>query len=78
MVAAVVSEILPAEKDMIVVSDDHSNHDLPIGARVTRVPAPTWAASADDGDWYSLGGDDDEVAIDPRDLAIPPGSSGAW
>lgn len=49
-----------------IVSDDHSNHNLPIGALVTSPEAPEWASS--DGDWYTLGGAGDEVAIDPRDL----------
>lgn len=50
-----------------VISDDYSDHNLPIGAVVTKVEAPEWA---DGGDWYSQGGDGDEVAIDPRDLRV--------
>lgn len=47
-----------------VTGDSHSNHGLPIGAIVTRVAPPDWSDSAD---WFTLGGVDDEVSIDPRD-----------
>lgn len=52
----------------IVVSDDFSNHNLPVGAAVTPCPPPSWAAFGDNGNWYTQGGVGDEVAIDPRDL----------
>ena len=50
-----------------IVSDNHSDHNLPIGAIVTPVETPKWAKGTD-ATWYTLGGDEDEVAIDPRDL----------
>lgn len=53
---------------MIVRSDRFSNHGLPIGAVVERTDPPEWFGPDDEGHWYSLGGDGDEVAIDPRDL----------
>jgi len=53
----------------IVVSDKFSDHGLPVGATVARCAAPEWVALGDDGDWYSRGGEGDEVAIDPRDLS---------
>ena len=47
-----------------VVSDDHSNHNLPIGATVQYL-----GTKVDDSvDVYTQGVDDDDVAIDPRDL----------
>lgn len=48
-----------------VMSDNHSNHNLPIGAVVEPCEPPAWASGTD---WYTQGGDGDEVAIDPRDL----------
>lgn len=45
-----------------VISDNHSNHNLPIGATVM------WFGFVDGVDHYTQGGDGDEVAIDPRDL----------
>lgn len=53
-----------------VIGDDHSNHNLPIGALVEQLDtsdAPDWS---DDGvEWYTQGAEGDEVAIDSRDLA---------
>lgn len=49
-----------------VVSDKHSGHGLPVGAVVTPTDAPEWDAGSND--WYTQGGDGDEVAIDPRDI----------
>ena len=46
-----------------VISDEYSNHNLPIGARVTFL-----GYGDDYADLYTQGGDGDEVAIDPRDL----------
>jgi len=52
-----------------VISDNYSNHNLPIGAVVERLDtsdAPDWS---DDGvEWYTQGIEGDEVAIDSRDL----------
>lgn len=45
-----------------VVSDDHSNHNLPVGAIVQ------WFDFVDGVNLYTQGGTDDEVAIDDRDL----------
>jgi hypothetical protein len=50
-----------------VVSDDYSNHGLPIGAEVEPIEGPDWADP--DTDWYTQGIEGDEVAIDPRDLS---------
>ena len=49
-----------------VISDNYSGHGLPVGAVVSKTTAPVWSAFPDE--WYTLGGDGDEVAIDPRDL----------
>ena len=52
-----------------IISDNHSNHGLPIGAKVVQLDtsdAPDWS---DDGvEWYTQGGEGDEVAIDSQDL----------
>jgi hypothetical protein len=48
------------------VRSDTSGHNLPIGAIVTPCPGPAW--SDPDVDWYTQGGDGDDVAIDPADL----------
>ena len=50
-----------------VISDRHSNHNLPIGAQVA------WLEHKDGVDHYTQGGDGDEVAIDPQDLSEPGG-----
>lgn len=55
----------PNGPEFRVVSDNHSNHNLPTGAVVRRCEAPDWSDSAD---WYTQGADGDEVSIDPRDL----------
>lgn len=52
-----------------VVSDNYSNHNLPVGAKVTL-----WDVDDDGVFWYTQGGDGDEVAIDPRDLSFPNGA----
>lgn len=52
----------------IVKSDDFSNHNLPIGARVEFL---RWRDD-DDVCLYTQGGDGDEVAIDRRDLEGVP------
>ncbi len=44
---------------------DTSGHQLPIGAVVIPTDTPEWAS---DGDWYTQGGDGDEVAIESDDL----------
>jgi hypothetical protein len=46
-----------------IKSDNHSNHGLPAGAEVQHL-----RTDEDGTDWYTQGGDGDEVAIDPRDL----------
>lgn len=51
----------PNGRTAVVVSD-HSNHGLPIGATVMFY---RWQG---DVDMWTLGGEGDEVAIDPRDL----------
>jgi hypothetical protein len=53
-----------------VVSDDHSNHGLPIGAHVEHLRYD----AEDDVDLYTMGGEGDEVAIDPRDLYMLAGA----
>lgn len=53
--------------EYIVTGDDYSNHNLPVGARVVQVEAPEWSEGAE---WFSQGGDGDEVAIDPRDRRL--------
>lgn len=49
-----------------VVSDNYSNHNLPVGARVEAATPPDW--SDNPHGWYTQGGDGDEVSIDSRDL----------
>ena len=52
-----------------VRSDNHSGHGLPIGAEVEMLEeTPEWAKGEFPLDWYTQGGDGDEVAIDERDL----------
>lgn len=63
-----VLEVIEEAEVAVVKSDDYSGHSLPIGAHVQRVPTPDWA---DGTDWYSQGGDGDEVAVDLRDLEPP-------
>lgn len=48
-----------------VVSDNFSNHGLPIGAIVEPCDGPEWSNC---NYWYTLGGEDDATAIDNRDL----------
>jgi hypothetical protein len=56
-----------------VKSDEYSNHNLPIGAEVEMLEeTPEWAQCEFPVDWYTQGGDGDEVAIDPRDLEDLP------
>lgn len=55
---------LPIALSAIVRSDDHSNHNLTIGARVEFLHHDDFNGV----DLYTLGIVDDEVAIDPRDL----------
>lgn len=50
-----------------IIGDNYSNHNLPIGANVQLLEA------RDDVDLYTMGGEGDEVAIDPRDLSLSPG-----
>jgi hypothetical protein len=45
----------------VVTGDDHSGHGLPVGTEVTHLTTETV-------EWFTQGGDGDEVAIDPRDL----------
>lgn len=54
---------IPA-RTFTVRSDDHSNHNLPIGATVT------FHRYYDGVNLYTQGGGGDEVAIDPRDLEV--------
>ena len=52
-----------------VIGDDFSNHGLPIGAVVAPIDPPAWCRPGPaEGQWFTQGGDGDEVAIDPRDL----------
>lgn len=51
-----------------VKSDEYSNHGLPIGAKVQKLDTANLEDWQRGVDWYTLGIDGDEVAIDPRDL----------
>lgn len=48
-----------------IVSDNFSNHNLPIGAHVFKVPAPAWSINLY---WYTMDDPDLAVAVDARDM----------
>lgn len=54
------------------VIGDTSNHGLPVGATVSPTDPPEWAGDEYDVQWYTQGGDGDEVAIEPVDLTPNP------
>lgn len=56
-----------SETRYVVTGDKWSGHGLPVGAVVTRTTGPEWSTGGG-VEWYTQGGDGDEVAIDPRDI----------
>lgn len=48
-----------------ITSDNHSNHNLPVGAEVFQVPAPEWA---DTPYFYTQDNIESACAVDDRDM----------
>lgn len=67
---AVVAARRSGDTTFVVIADDHSNHGLPVGAHVEPIEAPEWYDPSEESHWYTQGAVDDEVSIDPRDLAV--------